>query len=63
MHSTEQYESTKANIQLLGQLDPILMLNGVCIDGRHRVRIAKELGIDLLCKDADGSLSEKDMIA
>ena len=62
MHSTEQYESTKANIQLLGQLDPILMLNGVCIDGRHRVRIAKELGILVKCVDVDPTLDEETII-
>jgi ParB-like chromosome segregation protein Spo0J len=44
VHSELEYEATKENIKRLGQLDPILMLNGLCIDGRHRTRIAEELG-------------------
>ena len=45
MHNELEYEATKLNIEKLGQLEPILMLNGVCVDGRHRTRIAKELNV------------------
>lgn len=62
LHSTLEYEATKENILRLGQLDPILMLNGVCVDGRHRTRVALELGVSVLCKDIDSTLSDEDII-
>lgn len=61
VHSELEYEATKENIKRLGQLDPILMLNGLCIDGRHRTRIAKELGEMVRCVDVDGT-EEADII-
>lgn len=48
LHSTLEYEATKESIIKLGQLDLILMLNGVCIDGRHRTKVALGLGIPVL---------------
>lgn len=62
MHSDMEYEATKANIMKLGQIDPILMLDKLCIDGRHRVRIAIELGIPVRCVDVDPATSEQDII-
>lgn len=61
LHNELEYEATKENIKRLGQLDPILMLNGVCIDGRHRTRIALELGIHVRCIDIDGT-AESDIV-
>ncbi|MFW9602782.1 MAG: hypothetical protein ACMV1B_10745 [Prevotella sp.] len=61
VHSELEYEATKENIKRLGQLDPILMLNGLCIDGRHRTRIAEELGEMVRCVDVDGT-EEADII-
>src|SRR5574344_601244 len=61
LHNELEYEATKENIKRLGQLDPILMLDGLCIDGRHRTKIAKELGIQVRCMDVDGT-SEADLI-
>lgn len=61
VHSELEYEATKENIKRLGQLDPILMLNGLCIDGRHRTRIAEELGAMVRCVDVDGT-EEADII-
>ena len=61
--TVEEFEALKASIQKYGQRDPVIMKDGLLYDGANRLRIAKELGIDLLCVDADGSLSEKDMIA
>lgn len=55
LHNELEYEATKENIKRLGQLDPILMLDGLCIDGRHRTKIAKELGIQVRCMDVDGT--------
>lgn len=63
LHTEEEYESTKAHIERLGQLDPILMLDGMCVDGRHRTRIAKELGTAVRCVDLDPDMEEKDIIA
>lgn len=57
-----EYEATKENIIRLGQLDPILMLNGRCVDGRHRVRIAVELGKEVKCTDLDPSMQEHEII-
>lgn len=62
MHNELEYEATKENIKRLGQLDPILMLDGVCIDGRHRTKIAKELGVQVRCTDVDPTLATQDII-
>ena len=62
LHNELEYEATKENIRRLGQLEPILMLEGVCIDGRHRVRVAKELGTTVRCVDVAATLSEEDII-
>lgn len=62
LHSTLEYEATKESIIRITQTDPILMLNGVCIDGRHRTRVAKELGIPVLCEDIDPTLPAEDII-
>ena len=61
-HNQLEYEATKLNIAQLGQLEPILMLNGKCVDGRHRTLIAKELGIQVLCTDLDETMSEQEII-
>ena len=62
MHNELEYAATKENIKRLGQIDPILMLNGRCIDGRHRTKIAKELRVNVRCVDVDPALSEQDII-
>lgn len=62
LHNSFEYEATKENIIRLGQLEPILMLNGVCIDGRHRVRIAKELCTTVKCVDIVADLPAEDII-
>jgi predicted transcriptional regulator len=62
LHNDLEYEATKENIRRLGQLDPILMLDGKCIDGRHRTKIATELGVHVRCVDIDKDTSEQDII-
>ena len=62
MHNELEYEATKLNIEKLGQLEPILMLNDVCVDGRHRTRIAKELNVQVLCTDLDDTMTEQEII-
>lgn len=62
VHNEVEYQATKANIAQLGQLDPVLMLNGLCVDGRHRTKIAMELGVDVRCVDIDPKTTEQDLI-
>ena len=62
LHNDLEYEATKENICRLGQLEPILMLNGVCVDGRHRVRIAQELGVTVRCTNVSPELADEDII-
>ena len=62
LHNELEYEATKENIKRLGQLDPVLMLDGKCVDGRHRTRVAIELGVQLRCVDIDNTTSEQDII-
>ena len=42
----EQYNSLKNDIERNGQLDPIILYRGKVIDGRHRLKVAQELGKD-----------------
>lgn len=62
LHTLDQYLATKASIEDLGQLDPVLMLNGLCIDGRHRVKICTELGITVRCVDIDIGTDEDEIV-
>lgn len=62
MHSKLQDAATKASILAIGQKDPIYMLNGLCIDGRHRVKIAKELDTHVKCVDVNPMLNEQVLI-
>lgn len=62
MQTAQEYEATFESIKQIGQLDPILMLNGKCIDGRHRTRIARELGVQVAAIDVDPDTSMQDLI-
>ena len=62
LHNEWEYAATLENIKRLGQLEPILMLDGRCVDGRHRVRVAKELSTPVRCVDIEPTLSEEDII-
>ena len=62
LHNELEYAATKENIVRVGQLDPVLMLDGKCVDGRHRVRVAKELGVHVKCVDIDARLPDEDII-
>ncbi len=62
LHDEFEYAATKENIRRLGQIDPILMLDGVCIDGRHRTRIAKELETTVRCMDIPLDTKKEDII-
>lgn len=62
LQNNEEYQATLESIRRLGQQQPILMLNGKCIDGRHRTKAAIELGVQVLCTDVDPASSEEDLI-
>lgn len=56
------YESLKMQIEEYGQLEPIIMRNGLCCDGRHRCKVAQELSIQVNAIDIDPSTSDADVI-
>lgn len=62
LQDRKEYEATKESIIKLGQLDPILMLDGLCIDGRHRVKVAIELGEQVRCLDVSPEMSKPEII-
>lgn len=61
-HTGQQYETTKYMIQQYGQTHPIFILNGECIDGRHRTKIAKELGRGVKCIDVNPDLPDEELV-
>lgn len=61
-HDENTYEAVKELILQLGQQKPILILEGKCIDGRHRTKIAKELGNEVRCVDVDPRIDPKKLI-
>lgn len=64
-NSRKSYEEMRAlteGIKKFGQLDPIIVRNGLCEDGWHRVESCKELGIDVRCVDVSSELDDKDLI-
>lgn len=58
----EDYDSLKMQIKEDGQISPIYMRDGLCGDGRHRVKICEELGIDVKCIDIDPSMDDEKYI-
>ena len=62
LHTTLEDAATKASILAIGQKDPIYILNGLCIDGRHRVKIALDLGTHVKCIDVNPELNEQALI-
>ena len=46
--TNEQYNALKASIQKNGQLEPIRIYRGKVVDGRHRVKVFKELNIETI---------------
>lgn len=57
-----EYEALKYQIEKGSQEDPILIRGGMCGDGVHRTRIAKELGRKVLAIDVEEELSDKEYI-
>ena len=61
-YTDTEYKSIKESIRAVGQQHPICINSetGLCEDGYTRVQVCKELGIDVLCKIIDGSLSAQE---
>lgn len=60
--SASEYQSLKYQITNGVQEDPILIRGGLCGDGVHRTRIAKELGRKVLAEDVDPNRTDKEYI-
>jgi len=66
-HSTptmtkEDFNRLKLSLKEHGQSDPIKLYRGKCVDGRHRLKALRELGIkDVLYKNEDSKLSLEDI--
>lgn len=62
MNNSVEYASTFRSIEKIGQEDPILIVDGECVDGRNRVKICLELGIQVLCIDVSNKMKSEDII-
>jgi ParB-like chromosome segregation protein Spo0J len=51
--SGDDFSQLKASIEKAGQLDPIVLLDGKILDGRHRYQACCELGITPIFRDYD----------
>jgi N6-adenosine-specific RNA methylase IME4/ParB-like chromosome segregation protein Spo0J len=60
MHSTEEYEALREDINRNGQMMPILMKGEQVIDGRARLKICKELGITPIIDDLGEAANDAD---
>lgn len=61
LYNEAEYIATKGSIERNGQINPIFMMNGLCVDGRHRTKICKELGIEVKAIDLRRDLSPKEV--
>jgi protein gp37/ParB-like chromosome segregation protein Spo0J len=57
----DQFESFKEDISGLGVLEPITILDGMILDGRHRYRACLELGIECPMRHVD-NVSPHDLV-
>lgn len=53
--SAEAFDALKADIQKNGQIDPIWVKAGEIIDGRHRYRACREIGVECKTQEYEGS--------
>lgn len=49
-----EFEDLKADIEENGQQEPITLFEGQLLDGRHRYRACRELGIQPSCREYEG---------
>lgn len=45
LQDTAEYNKTLESIKSVGQIDPVYLVDGLCIDGRHRHKALTELGV------------------
>lgn len=58
----ENYEALRLDIKANGQLEPVVRYRGKIVDGRHRLKALKDLGIDIIsCKDLPRDLALDDV--
>jgi hypothetical protein len=50
-YTAEGFEELKQDIVANGQLVPILIMSGKILDGRHRHKVCRDLGIGIMCKE------------
>ena len=60
-YTQEGFSELKNDINLKGQLVPILLREGRILDGRHRSRACVELNIGILCKEL-GTVSDSEAL-
>jgi len=58
----ERYDELRVSIEEVGQLHPIVVMGDTLLDGRNRLRICLELGLDPRIEEYRGSLSPVDYI-
>ena len=54
----DEFQSLKEDIAAVGQIDAITLMDGMVLDGRHRLRACRELGIDPQFAEMDGATEE-----
>jgi hypothetical protein len=60
--SAEEFQTLKADIAVHGQREPITLLDGKVLDGRHRERACRELGIQPRTREWDRKGSPIDFV-
>jgi ParB-like chromosome segregation protein Spo0J len=58
----EEFARLKADIAARGQLEPIWTHRGRVVDGRHRLRACRELGLEPIVREYDGGGSVLDFV-
>ena len=60
-YNDNKFRAFKSGIQTIGQIQPILLRNGKIVDGRHRYKACKELGIEPIVKEL-GNISDAEVL-
>jgi len=62
--SDSEFQALKKSIKTKGMYIPIVISDGIVLDGHHRFKICKELGIEIktITRDFDNKLDEKEFV-
>lgn len=62
--SDSEFQALKKSIKIKGMYIPIIISHGIVVDGHHRFKICKELGIEIktITRDFDNKLDEKEFV-